>query len=360
MRIAIFVSGLVLLSLVTSARGQQLREPRDFPVDPVAYIGGNEVAGKDELVIERGGYRYKFVDANNKAMFEKEPERYEIQLGGACARMGPLNPGGPTDLYALHDGKIYIFASENCRQAFLTNAEAFLESDDPPPDVSDESIRRGRELLDQAVNAMGGAEKIDAIKTYDDKMYMVAGNDNAYNGLWISFPNSFCQKSKREERWWLMAAAADTAWFDTNERFHPMASVQQRAFQREMSRLLLVIVKSRAQPTFVCSWTGPGEIENQAVEQVAVALNGATSTLMIDPKTGKILGETYRARGPNGFLGEAQFAYSDFQSFDGITLPITWKARFNGEYIAEHSGTLDEVHVNAQFDDKMFQMPKEK
>src|SRR5262245_56606473 len=168
MRIALFLSCVGLFTSLVHAE-----EIKEFPIDPVSYIGGQETAGKDDFTIDRGAYRYKFIDANNKATFEKEPERYEIQLGGACARMGPLNPPGGPQLYGLHEGKIYLFASENCRATFLTNAESLLESDDPLPDVSDESIKRGRELIELMIKAMGGAEKIDAIKTYDDKMYMV-------------------------------------------------------------------------------------------------------------------------------------------------------------------------------------------
>src|SRR4051812_12506139 len=81
-------------------------EPKDFPLDPVAYTCGQETPGKEDLLIVRGNYRYKFADASNKAVFEKEPERYEIQLGGACARMGPLNPPEAAEFYALHAGKI--------------------------------------------------------------------------------------------------------------------------------------------------------------------------------------------------------------------------------------------------------------
>ena len=127
-----------------------------------------------------------------------------------------------------------------------------------------------------------------------------------------------------------------------------------------MSRLLVVILKSRKEPTFVCSYTGNAQVADQEVEQVAVALNGATSTLSIDPKTGNIIAETYRGRGPNAFLGEVEYVYSDYTTYDGITLPITWKGYFNGEYIAEHSGTLDEVHINPAIEEKMFEMPKGK
>jgi hypothetical protein len=83
MRTAIIIPCLFLLVTITRAADQN-----EFPLDPVAYVGGQELAGKDDFTIDRGGFRYKFVDANNKSTFEKDPERNEIQLGGACARMG--------------------------------------------------------------------------------------------------------------------------------------------------------------------------------------------------------------------------------------------------------------------------------
>ena len=61
-----------------------------------------------------------------------------------------------------------------------------------------------------AVNAMGGAAKIDAIKTYADKMYLEVGNANAYNGLSIAFPDSFCEHHKRNESWWSTVASRRT------------------------------------------------------------------------------------------------------------------------------------------------------
>jgi hypothetical protein len=260
----------------------------------------------------------------------------------------------------MHDGKIYLFASDECRQTFLANPSAMLESDDPPPDVSDESIRRGRELLNQVVDAMGGAKRIDAIKTYDDKMYMVAGDSRAYNGLWVAFPNSFSQKFKRNDHWWSITSTGDSAWFDSDLKSRTMAKSQRQAFMREMGRLLVLIVKSRNDSKFICSYVGSGEFNEKPVEQIAVAMNGSTSTLMIDPKTNRIVGQAYRGRGPRAFLGEYEVNFSDYTTLDGVTLPITWSTKFDGEYVAEYSGTLDEVHIDQPIDAKVFEQWKEK
>jgi hypothetical protein len=150
------------------------------------------------------------------------------------------------------------------------------------------------------------------------------------------------------------------AWLESNEDVYPMAKSQQRAFERHISRLLLYLVMSRNQPTFICSHIGQTEFNGKPVEQIATAINGMTCTLMIDPTTAHIVGQTYRARGPSGLIGEYEIAYSDHQAFDGITLPITWSTKVNGDYIAEYSGTLDEVHFNREIDEQMFKMPKGK
>ena len=158
----------------------------------------------------------------------------------------------------------------------------------------------------------------------------------------------------------MTCTGAGTAWFDSDQKIRTMATSQQQAFMREMGRLLVLIVKSRNDPKFVCSYIGQTEFNEQPVEQIAVALHGSTSTLMIDPKTNQIVGQTYRGRGPRSFLGEYEVTFSDHKTFNGVTLPITWSTKFDGEYVAEFSGTLDEVHVDQPIDPKVFEQWKEK
>jgi putative intracellular protease/amidase len=93
--------------------------------DPVLLVAGKEVKGKPATSLTRGGFRYLFVDEANKAKFEKDPERYEIQFQGRCA-VHRGAPGRP-DVFTVHKGRIYCFACEDCREAFRQAPEKNLE-----------------------------------------------------------------------------------------------------------------------------------------------------------------------------------------------------------------------------------------
>jgi hypothetical protein len=43
---------------------------------------------------------------------EAEPERFAVQMGGGCGRMGPLSGSCSPERFAVHDGRIDIFASD--------------------------------------------------------------------------------------------------------------------------------------------------------------------------------------------------------------------------------------------------------
>src|SRR4051812_6757638 len=69
-------------------------------LDPVMLSQGKEVQGDMKYTVTRGQFQYLFASAENKATFERDPARYEIQLDGHCARMGAPTSGNP-DLYAV-------------------------------------------------------------------------------------------------------------------------------------------------------------------------------------------------------------------------------------------------------------------
>ena len=52
-------------------------------------------------------------------------------MSGACARMGGGVSGNPAD-YAVVDGKIYIFGSDDCHKKFVAAPAKFLPKPAPP------------------------------------------------------------------------------------------------------------------------------------------------------------------------------------------------------------------------------------
>ena len=82
---------------------------------------GKEAFGKQAFRSDHGRFTYLFSSAETKAEFDKAPEKYAIQMGGLCARMGRTVTGNPSD-YLVHDGKIYIFGSDACHKSFACRA----------------------------------------------------------------------------------------------------------------------------------------------------------------------------------------------------------------------------------------------
>jgi YHS domain-containing protein len=91
--------------------------------DPVRLVAGETTAGSAELEAVHAGMRYRFVDAATRDRFLADPARYAIQ-NETC----PVVPGAPIDpsIFAVHEQRIYSFATEQCRESFLAAPEEFL------------------------------------------------------------------------------------------------------------------------------------------------------------------------------------------------------------------------------------------
>lgn len=83
--------------------------------DPVAYFkegGGEPRAGKESISVTLGKTTYRFASDENKALFEKNPAKYEPAYGGWCAyAMGAkgqkveINPKA----FTITDGRLCLF-----------------------------------------------------------------------------------------------------------------------------------------------------------------------------------------------------------------------------------------------------------
>ena len=134
----------------------------------------------------------------------------------------------------------------------------------------------------------------------------------------------------------------------------------RRAVVKELNHELVVLLRARTLPDFKAFVAGSYKVGETSVERVDVELPGFTTTLGIDPSTGRILTQTYHGRGPGGVLGEIAISYSDFRTVEGMSLPFKIAATFDGQPLPPQSATIESITINGQVDPANFKRPTAK
>ena len=340
---------IILISCSVAAARAQASSETVIPLeglDPVMLSQGKEVQGDTKFKVTRGKFQYIFANAENKATFEKDPSRYEIQLNGHCARMGAPT-GGNADLYYVHNGRIYIFGSEECQTLFKATPEKYLET--PPAPKSPptaEMVKRGQELIAKAVEAFGAGSKLDQLRSL--QRTDLRGNQ-VKNILTVAFPDTLRQETVRPNFTIVSVITPADSFVTVSNRTRPMAEDNRAAIYKELNRDPIFLLRARTRPDFKASGTE---------ESVDVELAGFTTTLGIDPGTGRVVSQTYRGRGPGGVVGQIVINYSDFRTVEGLSLPFKTTATFDGQPFPALSATTEAITINGQIDPSSFKKPE--
>jgi len=344
-------------------------------LDPVMLAQGKEAQGEPNITVTRGKFRYMFANAANKAAFEQDPARYEIQLNGACARMGAPVGGNP-DLYTVYNGRIYIFGSANCRSLFIAAPEKYLDpgdADSVGAAVTPEALKQGQALIDKAVAAMGGAAKIDGLTSYREKSVTLETRGQKDDveakvnlDLLMVFPDrirlalsvpSYNDPSVMVQP--VMVMLPGDGFMVSPSGVRQLPAEVRTEQERQIQRKSLSILRARKGAGFKAAAIGPGKSGETAVERVTVELEGARYTLGVDPASGRILSLSCKRRGPQGNFGEFVQSFSDFRAVDGLTLPFMVTAMFDGRPWKDQSSTVETIVINGAIDDALFEKPKQ-
>lgn len=336
-------------------------------VDAVELVRGKEVAGQESIFADHYRYRYQFANEQNKAEFVAHPEKYEIQLGGACGRMGALSGAGDVNIFATHESRVYIFASESCKKTFLAAPAKVLDRPDVIPSGTEDAKKKGGALIERAVEAMGGATRVDSVKSYQRRLEQKSEHQgktvSVVDMVTIEFPDRVRTDYTWDTSRYTKVVNGGDAWEETPTEVYPLHEQQREALHRQqLNRNLLMILRSRHQSGFVAVHEGAKRIDHEGqpidVENVAVAVNGCVCTLGIDPKTGRILTQTYRGQGPRATFGTVERTLTNFETIDGITYPKSSRVRFDGNDLEKASDDGMSVAFDVKLDADFFERPK--
>ncbi len=317
--------------------------------DPVILVEeSREVLGDESISLVRGGFWYLFASQSNKKKFEGSPERYEIQNGGVCARMGGTVSGHP-DNFLVHDGRIYIFGSENCRNLFKAHPEKYLETDRTAFPASPESRRRGMELMEKVVQFLGGAAKIDSLRTLHQTASGQRGGERARVDLWRRFPDQWKVVVHHSRFGDFGALLTDgQAYGLGGGRSRALAPGPGQGVRAEMLRDPLEIARSRKRPDFEVT------LLDGDASRVRTRVDGVETVLNIDGETGEVREISYLGRGDQGEVGTVVKRFSDYRQIDGLRRPFRIEATFEGASLDEESLAVESIDVDSELDAALF------
>ncbi len=98
--------------------------------DVVAYFTQSKyVQGDVKFKSDFEGVTFRFSSADNKALFDKEPQKYMPEYGGFCANgiVYGIPWGGDADTWKMIGGKLYIFGGQGSKDGFEVDEARHLQ-----------------------------------------------------------------------------------------------------------------------------------------------------------------------------------------------------------------------------------------
>jgi len=131
-------------------------------------------------------------------------------------------------------------------------------------------------------------------------------------------------------------------------------SSQRKESLEQIKRDLTFIAQHSDDPKFTFTANGSEKIGEVETKIVDVNADGTPIRWYVDPKTGRVLRETYTALGSSGVF-QGQTDLSEWKTFDGVLLPAKHMNKQNGK--ESSVVTFTEVHFNPDVDPKLFDRP---
>lgn len=98
--------------------------------DPVTFFNNDKPTNGDfQVTSTHNGATYYFVNAENKAIFESNPENYTPQMGGFCAYGAAAGALFPADIATaqIYKGKLYLNLNPALKEVFNKDLEENIE-----------------------------------------------------------------------------------------------------------------------------------------------------------------------------------------------------------------------------------------
>jgi len=216
----------------------------------------------------------------------------------------------------------------------------------------------GKALAAKVAASMGGLPKLKSIKTMH---VSIAESDGGAPpspvDVTISFPDNMHVDVQTPQGNLTIVATPDVAFMSmAGMGTRSMPPAQKTEMLSQLHHDLVYVAQHADDPAFTFTAAGTEKIGD--VDAAILDIGGAIPWVRwyIDPKTGHILREKYKAMGQSGpFDGETNL--TDWRTADGLTMPRQHENKQNGQ--ATSTAEFQKIEINPPVDPKLFAKPAE-
>ncbi len=235
----------------------------------------------------------------------------------------------------------------------------------PPPAEKGEDTAKpaasnpeGKALAAKVAAAMGGLPKLHSIKA------MRVNIDESDGGappnpvdVTLAFPDRMHVEVQTPQGALTIVATPDAAFMSmAGMGTRSMPPAQKNEMISQLHHDLVYVAQHADDPTFTFTAAGTEQIGD--VNAAIIDIGGAIPWVRwyIDPKTGYILREKYKAMGQSGpFDGESNL--SEWRTADGLTMPYKHQNKQDGKETS--TAEFKKIELNPALDPKLFSKPAE-
>jgi len=222
------------------------------------------------------------------------------------------------------------------------------------------SQAEARALFGKAVSALGGKEKIAAVRDVRTRGQVSAKTGSGEMSLSMEtsmiFPDRLAQQVDGPYGRFAMIATPAGAYLLTDQGPKDLPNPMRDELLRQVTRTAFFLVQKADDPKFRLAPGGEEKVGDVATRAIDVSYGDVSVRWFVDPATGRILRSAHDSISPAGKSVHVVSDFSDFKADDrGITLPHRILVKTEAE--PDQTVVLEEIKINPGIDPGLFVRP---
>ncbi|HZP17752.1 MAG TPA: pitrilysin family protein [Terriglobales bacterium] len=217
----------------------------------------------------------------------------------------------------------------------------------------------GKALAAKVAKALGGEDKLKAVKALKSDYTLTQLGGPAASSIQAQSTIVFPDRLKvdlQTPRGNFSMVVTPAAGFMAAEGMgsQDIPASRKNEMVEQIHRDLIYVAQHVSDPAF--SFTALGTEKSGNLDTAAVDVSGPGVSLrwFVDPQTGKIIRETYKAMGQSGPV-DTETVFSDWKNVEGLNLPFHRDNRQEGK--DSSSVQFSSIQINPAVDPKIFEKP---